>query len=158
MRPLKARPCLQCIGYSATSPPNGLTRSESLHWRGRPTSDCCKGAFPGFCMEFPLASRTSLTPKGYPPEWDSPIFENNLPSSSAAVVEWLGIGGWVCDGKNRHVQARVLFPGEDAQPVEPCTHSGWVVERFCGGHCRWVCAAAVGTRTNGSVIRPAAIC
>jgi Asp-tRNA(Asn)/Glu-tRNA(Gln) amidotransferase A subunit family amidase len=93
-----------------------------------------------------------------PTEHGTPIFEGHRPSTNAACVQRLvGAGGYVF-GKTVTTPFAFLDPGKTRNPWNaahtPGGSSSGSAAAVAAGHV----AGAIGTQTNGSVIRPAAFC
>jgi amidase len=88
----------------------------------------------------------------------SSIFEGHLPSADAACVERLKRAGGYVFGKTVTTAFAFLDPGKTRNPWNPAhTPGGSSSGSAAAVAARQVCAA-IGTQTNGSVIRPAAFC
>jgi Asp-tRNA(Asn)/Glu-tRNA(Gln) amidotransferase A subunit family amidase len=106
----------------------------------------------------PVGIKDVFDTAGIPTECGSAAFAGNLPSSDAAAVSALTrAGAWVL-GKTVTAELAYFFPGPTTNP--------WDATRTPGGSSMGSAAAvaaglvplAIGTQTNGSVIRPAAFC
>jgi Asp-tRNA(Asn)/Glu-tRNA(Gln) amidotransferase A subunit family amidase len=106
----------------------------------------------------PVAVKDIIDTAGEPTECGSPILAGRLPWHDAAVVTQLRQAGAVIFGKTVTTEYAYFNPGPTRNPHDP--------ERTPGGSSSGSAAAvaagmvplAVGTQTNGSVIRPAAFC
>ena len=95
---------------------------------------------------------------GIPTEYGSPIFAGRLPRRNAMAVRRLEAAGAVVFGKTVTAELAYFAPGPTTNP--------WNFDRTPGGSSMGSAAAvaagvvpiAIGTQTNGSVIRPAAFC
>jgi Asp-tRNA(Asn)/Glu-tRNA(Gln) amidotransferase A subunit family amidase len=95
---------------------------------------------------------------GVPTEYGSPIFAGHVPRHNAIAVRRLEAAGAVVLGKTVTAEFAYFAPGPTTNP--------WNFERTPGGSSMGSAAAvaarvvpaAIGTQTNGSVIRPAAFC
>ena len=93
-----------------------------------------------------------------PTEYGTPLHRGRQPDSDAAVVARLRQAGAVIMGKTVCTELAVYAPGKTRNPHDP--------ERTPGGSSSGSAAAvaarmvplAVGTQTNGSMIRPASYC
>jgi Asp-tRNA(Asn)/Glu-tRNA(Gln) amidotransferase A subunit family amidase len=93
-----------------------------------------------------------------PTEMGSPAFVGNQPGKNAAIVERILAAGGYALGKTATTEFAFMHPAETRNP--------WNVRHTPGGSSSGSAAAvaaghvpvAVGTQTNGSVIRPAAFC
>ena len=95
---------------------------------------------------------------GIPTECGSALFSGRVPERSATLVERLEADGAIVLGKTVTTECAYFHPGPTRNP--------WDVRRTSGGSsmgsaaavAMGVLPAAVGSQTNGSVIRPAAFC
>jgi Asp-tRNA(Asn)/Glu-tRNA(Gln) amidotransferase A subunit family amidase len=95
---------------------------------------------------------------GIPTEYGSTIFAGRVPGRSALPVERIEAAGGVVFGKTVTSELAYYAPGPTRNP--------WNLERTPGGSSMGSAAAvaagivpaAIGTQTNGSLIRPAAFC
>lgn len=115
-------------------------------------------AHPGPLQGVPVGVKDIIDTAGIPTECGSALFGGRVPDRSAAVVERLEAAGAVIVGKTVTAELAYFTPGPTRNP--------WNLERTPGGSSMGSAAAvaagmlelAVGTQTNGSVIRPAAFC
>ena len=93
-----------------------------------------------------------------PTEMGSPIFVGNQPKQNAAVVDKLIAAGGYALGKTATTEFAFLHPAETRNPWNhahtPGGSSSGSAAAVALGHV----PVAIGTQTNGSVIRPAAFC
>jgi Asp-tRNA(Asn)/Glu-tRNA(Gln) amidotransferase A subunit family amidase len=106
----------------------------------------------------PIGIKDTMATAGIPTRMGSAIFESHIPTQSATVVHKLERAGALIFGKTVTTEFAFLTPGKTRNP--------WNLEHTPGGsssgsaaavaaHC---IPAALGTQTQGSVIRPAAYC
>jgi Asp-tRNA(Asn)/Glu-tRNA(Gln) amidotransferase A subunit family amidase len=93
-----------------------------------------------------------------PTEMGSPVFVGNQPARNARLVERIVAAGGYALGKTATTEFAFMHPAETRNPWDP-THtpggsSSGSAAAVAAGHV----PVAVGTQTNGSVIRPAAYC
>jgi Asp-tRNA(Asn)/Glu-tRNA(Gln) amidotransferase A subunit family amidase len=106
----------------------------------------------------PVGIKDIVDTAGLPTEHGSALFAGRVPDTSAAVVQALERAGAVVLGKTVTAELAYFHPGPTVNP--------WHREHTSGGSSMGSAAAvgagivpaAVGTQTNGSVIRPAAFC
>lgn len=131
---------------------NALTQAAALdriRKAGRPV-----GALHGV----PVGLKDIVDTKDMPTERGTPIFAGRRPDKDAAIVERLREAGAVILGKTVSTELAFVHAGATRNPHNP--------ERTPGGSSSGSAAAvaaynvplAVGTQTNGSVIRPASFC
>ncbi len=106
----------------------------------------------------PVGVKDILDTKDMPTENGTVLHAGRQPTRDATVVRLLREAGAVILGKTVTTELAVYFPGKTRNPHDP--------ERTPGGSSSGSAAAvaacmvplAIGTQTNGSVIRPAAYC
>lgn len=106
----------------------------------------------------PVALKDIIDTKEYPTERGTPIFAGRRPTKDAAVGERLRDAGAVILGKTKTTEVAFVHPTDTVNP-----HN---LEYGPGGSSSGSAAAvaahqvplALGTQTNGSVIRPASFC
>ena len=106
----------------------------------------------------PVGLKDIVDTKDMPTERGTPIFVGRRPESDAAIVERLREAGAVLLGKTVSTELAFVHAAETRNPHDP--------ERTPGGSSSGSAAAvaaynvplAIGTQTNGSVIRPASFC
>ncbi len=106
----------------------------------------------------PVGIKDIIDTADYPTENGSPLFAGRRPFHDASVVAKLRVAGAIIFGKTVTTEFAFYHPGKTRNPRDP--------ERTPGGSSSGSAAAvaagmlplAIGTQTNGSVIRPAAFC
>jgi Asp-tRNA(Asn)/Glu-tRNA(Gln) amidotransferase A subunit family amidase len=106
----------------------------------------------------PVAIKDIIDTADYPTEFGSPIFAGRQPHRDAAIVSKLRSAGAVIIGKTVTTEFAYYSPGKTRNPHD--------VERTPGGSSSGSAAAvaagmvplAIGSQTNGSIIRPASFC
>src|SRR5687767_12575234 len=106
----------------------------------------------------PVGVKDIVDTAGIPTECGSALFAGRVPERSAPLVERLEADGALMLGKTVTTECAYFHPGPTRNP--------WDVRRTSGGSSMGSAAAvamgllpaAVGSQTNGSVIRPAAFC
>ncbi len=88
----------------------------------------------------------------------SPIFEGHLPSRDAACVTRLKAAGAFVFGKTVTTPFAFLDPGKTRNPWDPAHTPGGSSSGSAAAVAVGHVTAAIGTQTNGSIIRPAAYC
>ena len=110
------------------------------------------------CTAFRSRSRTSSTPPTIRTECGSPLLKGRQPMRDAAAVSRLRAAGAVIIGKTVSTEFAYFHPGPTRNPHD--------LERTPGGSSSGSAAAvaagmvplAIGSQTNGSMIRPASFC
>jgi Asp-tRNA(Asn)/Glu-tRNA(Gln) amidotransferase A subunit family amidase len=88
----------------------------------------------------------------------SPAFAGHIPNASARVVERLAAQGGFVMGKTVTTECAFLTPGKTRNPWNPVHTPGGSSSGSAAAVAAGFVPAALGTQTNGSVIRPAAYC
>ncbi len=112
----------------------------------------------GAVMRVPIAVKDIFDTAGAPTERGSALYAGRIAQSDAAVVRNLRAAGAVIVGKTVTAELAFYHPGPTLNP--------WDLSRTPGGSSMGSAAAvaagvvpmAVGSQTNGSIIRPAAFC
>ena len=131
---------------------NALAQARACdEWRrsGRPT---------GPLHGVPVAVKDLIDTADYPTECGSPFLSGRRPRTDATVVSRLRAAGAVIIGKAVTTEFAYYHPGKTRNPRD--------LERTPGGSSSGSAAAvaagmvpvAIGTQTNGSIIRPASFC
>jgi Asp-tRNA(Asn)/Glu-tRNA(Gln) amidotransferase A subunit family amidase len=99
-----------------------------------------------------------IATRALPTAMGSPVYVDHRPAADAAVVERLIDAGGYVFGKTVTTELAFMHPGKTRNPWNaahtPGGSSSGSAAAVAAGH---VCAA-LGTQTNGSIIRPAAYC
>lgn len=112
----------------------------------------------GALQGIPVGVKDIIDVQGVPTRMGTCVFEDYQPTMSARVVRRLNEAGAVILGKTVTAELAYKAPGK--------THNPWNLAHTPGGSSSGSAAAvaarfvpaAIGTQTNGSVIRPAAFC
>lgn len=95
---------------------------------------------------------------GIPTRMGSVIYKDNIPQTSAVVVQRLEAAGAFVLGKTVTTEFAYFTPGKTRNPWHPDHTPGGSSSGSAAGVALGFFPAAIGTQTNGSVIRPAAFC
>lgn len=133
-------------------------KSEAALERARAADRQREAGKLGALLGIPLGIKDIIDVQGIPTRMGSPVFEDYVPTLSARVVQRLHEAGAVILGKTVTAELAYFAPGK--------THNPWNLAHTPGGSSSGSAAAvaacfvpaAIGTQTNGSVIRPAAFC
>jgi Asp-tRNA(Asn)/Glu-tRNA(Gln) amidotransferase A subunit family amidase len=106
----------------------------------------------------PVGIKDIIATRGIPTRMGSPVFADNVPSESAAVVQRVEHEGGLVFGKTVTAELAYYHPGETANPWNPVHTPGGSSMGSAAAVAAGIVPAALGTQTNGSVIRPAAFC
>jgi len=116
------------------------------------------GGAPGPLQGVPLGIKDIFATAGIPTEMGSPAFAGYIPELSARVVERLEAQGAFVMGKTVTTECAFLHPGKTRNPWNPVHTPGGSSSGSAAAVAAGFVPAALGTQTNGSVIRPAAYC
>lgn len=106
----------------------------------------------------PVVVKDIICTRGIPTEMGSPLYAGHVPETSARVVEKLeAAGAWVL-GKSVTTEFAYLTPGKTRNPWNPAHTPGGSSMGSAAAVAAGFAPAALGTQTNGSIIRPAAFC
>ena len=106
----------------------------------------------------PLGIKDIFDTRGIPTELGSPLFKGNVPQASAQVVEKLEQAGGFVMGKTVTAEFAFLTPGKTRNTWNPAHTPGGSSSGSAAAVSAGFVPAALGTQTNGSIIRPAAFC
>jgi len=93
-----------------------------------------------------------------PTEMGSPAFVGNRPAKNARLVERIVAAGGYAFGKTATAEFAFMHPAETRNPWNPRHTPGGSSSGSAAAVAAGHVPVAVGTQTNGSVIRPAAFC
>ena len=93
-----------------------------------------------------------------PTTMGSPIFADHRPSSDATCIERIKAAGAFVFGKTVTTPFAFMDPGKTRNPWDPAHTPGGSSSGSAAAVAVGHVTAAIGTQTNGSVIRPAAYC
>lgn len=113
-------------------------------------SDCLRG--------IPLGVKDVIDTAGIPTECGTPALKGRVPQKSAAIVRKLEAAGGIMLGKTVTAEMAFYYPGPTHNPWNPRHTPGGSSSGSAAAVAAGFVPAALGTQTNGSVIRPAAFC
>src|SRR5206468_2965766 len=116
------------------------------------------GAPVGRLEGIPIGVKDIFDTAGLPTENGSALFEGRIPEKSAAVVRAAESAGAIVLGKTITAELAYLTPGPTRNPWDPERTPGGSSMGSAAAVSAGVLPAAIGSQTNGSVIRPAAFC
>lgn len=116
------------------------------------------GRTPGALHGMPIGVKDIIATRGVPTGMGSPIYSDYVPEQNAEVVDRLQSAGAFAVGKTVTTEFAFLVPSKTRNPWNSAhtpggSSSGSAAAVACG-----MAPAAIGTQTNGSIIRPAAFC
>lgn len=112
----------------------------------------------GALLGIPLGIKDIIDVQNVPTRMGSSVFDDYLPSISARVVRRLDEAGAVMLGKTVTAELAYYAPGKTCNPWNPSHTPGGSSSGSAAAVAARFVPAALGTQTNGSVIRPAAFC
>ncbi|MFO1318018.1 MAG: amidase [Burkholderiales bacterium] len=132
----------------------GALRAARAADRRRGAQSSRVDALPGI----PVGIKDIIDVAGMPTRMGSPIYADHWPRASARLVERLARSGAIPLGKAVTTEFAFMAPSRTRNPWNAAhtpggSSSGSAAAVACG-----MVPAALGTQTNGSVIRPAAFC
>jgi Asp-tRNA(Asn)/Glu-tRNA(Gln) amidotransferase A subunit family amidase len=93
-----------------------------------------------------------------PTEFGSPLWAGRAPRRDAAAVAHLRAAGAVIMGKTVTTEYAYFHPGKTRNPHDPERTPGGSSSGSAAAVASFMVPGAIGSQTNGSVIRPAAYC
>lgn len=106
----------------------------------------------------PVGIKDIIETQGIPTTMGSPIFADHVPARSAALVRRAEAAGAFVLGKTVTTEFAFYTPGKTRNPWNPAHTPGGSSSGSAAAVAMGFLPGAVGTQTNGSVIRPAAFC
>lgn len=106
----------------------------------------------------PVGVKDIIDTAGIPTRMGSPAYADNVPRMSAAVVRRFEAAGGFVLGKTVTAELAYYAPGPTRNPWNPAHTPGGSSSGSAAAVAAGCVPVALGTQTNGSVIRPAAFC
>ena len=106
----------------------------------------------------PVGIKDIIDTSDYPTENGTVLHEGRTPSRDAAVISMLRAAGAIILGKTVTTELATYAPGKTRNPHNPDHTPGGSSSGSAAAVAAGMVPLAVGTQTNGSVIRPAAFC
>jgi Asp-tRNA(Asn)/Glu-tRNA(Gln) amidotransferase A subunit family amidase len=106
----------------------------------------------------PVGLKDVIDTAGVPTECGAALFNGRVPQTSASVALRLEAAGALILGKTVTAECAFFHPGPTRNPWNPSRTSGGSSMGSAAAVAAGIVPAALGTQTNGSVIRPAAFC
>ena len=106
----------------------------------------------------PVAIKDIFDTIDFPTECGSPLFAGRRPERDATTVARLRAAGAVIAGKTVTTECAFYFPGATRNPHDLTRTPGGSSSGSAAAVAAGMVPVALGTQTNGSVIRPAAFC
>ena len=117
-----------------------------------------RGSSLGRLHGVPIGLKDIIDTALVPTEHGFPMFAGRVPGKSATLVDLLQQQGAVIMGKTVTAPLATLMPGKTANPHNTAHTPGGSSSGSAAAVAAFMVPGAVGTQTNGSVIRPAAFC
>src|SRR5262249_53297454 len=106
----------------------------------------------------PVAIKDIIDTADYPTECGSPLAAGRRTRHDATVVAKLRAAGAVIIGKTVTTEFAYFHPGPRRDPLDPARTAGGWSSGAAAAVAAHMVPLALGSQTNGSVIRPAAFC
>ena len=106
----------------------------------------------------PVAIKDIFDTGDMPTELGSPLWAGRMPRRDAAAVARLRAHGAVIMGKTVTTEYAYFHPGKTRNPHDPSRTPGGSSSGSAAAVAAHMVPGAIGSQTNGSVIRPAAFC
>jgi Asp-tRNA(Asn)/Glu-tRNA(Gln) amidotransferase A subunit family amidase len=106
----------------------------------------------------PIGIKDIFDTGDYPTEFGSPLWAGRTPRRDAAAVARLRAAGAVILGKTVTTEYAYRTPGKTRNPHDPERTPGGSSSGSAAAVAAFMVPGAIGSQTNGSVIRPAAFC
>jgi Asp-tRNA(Asn)/Glu-tRNA(Gln) amidotransferase A subunit family amidase len=116
------------------------------------------GAAPGALFGVPVGIKDIFATADMPTENGSHLHAGRRPEADAAVVERLRAAGAVILGKTVTTEFATFEPGKTSNPHDPARTPGGSSSGSAAAVAAGMLPMALGSQTNGSVIRPASYC
>lgn len=122
---------------------------DSIRQSGRPL---------GMLHGVPVGLKDIIDTRDYPTENGSPIFAGRKPEADARLADHLRNAGAVILGKTVTTEFAYMHPAETRNPHDLAHIPGGSSSGSAAAVAAFQVPLAIGTQTNGSVIRPASFC
>lgn len=106
----------------------------------------------------PVGVKDVFDTKGMPTEYGTVLHAGRRPAEDASAVAQLIEAGAVILGKTVTTELAVYSPGKTRNPIDPERTPGGSSSGSAAAVASFMVPLAIGTQTNGSVIRPASFC
>jgi len=122
---------------------------DDIRMRGRPI---------GSLHGIPVGLKDIIDTKSLPTECGTPVHQGRQPEQDATIVNRLHEEGAVILGKTVSTELAFVHPAETCNPHNPEHTPGGSSSGSAAAVAGYHVPLAIGTQTNGSVIRPASFC
>jgi len=117
-----------------------------------------RGEDPGLLAGVPIGVKDIFDTAGIPTERGSALFAGRVPDATAEVVLALEAAGAIVLGKTVTAELAFYHSGPTTNPHDPSRTPGGSSMGSAAAVAAGIIPAAVGSQTNGSIVRPAAFC
>jgi Asp-tRNA(Asn)/Glu-tRNA(Gln) amidotransferase A subunit family amidase len=142
----------QVQAWAHLDPEHALNQARALDLERK------KGGPLGRLHGVPIAVKDVFDTGDLPTELGSPIYAGRTPRRDAACVARLRAAGAVVLGKTVTTEFAYFHPGKTRNPHDPARTPGGSSSGSAAAVAAMMALGAIGSQTNGSVIRPAAFC
>ena len=138
----------------------GVSRPRPCAARRRkpPTHAAARARRSGPLHGVPVGIKDIFDTGDMPTEFGSPLWAGRTPRRDAAAVARLRAAGAVIMGKTVTTEYAYFHPGKTRNPHDPARTPGGSSSGSAAAVAAAMVPGAIGSQTNGSVIRPAAFC
>ena len=112
----------------------------------------------GLMHGLPVGIKDVVDTSDQPTRYGSPIHANHRPGADAGAVAMLRAAGGLVAGKTVTTELAVYAPNKTRNPHDPGRTPGGSSSGSAAAVAAGMVPLAIGTQTNGSVIRPASFC
>ena len=137
------------VHFDAAAARNGAERADKQRELGGP---------PGPLHGLPVAVKDIIDTADYPTEHGGEIYRGRQPERDATIVTRLRAAGAVVTGKTVTSQYALFVPGPTRNPRDLTRTPGGSSSGSAAAVAAGFVPVALGTQTNGSIIRPASYC
>ena len=135
-----------------------LDRARALRLADEADAALSAGRDLGLLHGVPIGVKDIFDTAGIPTENGSPLYAGRVPDRSAAAVRALEAAGAIVIGKTVTTELAFFHPGPTRNPHDPARTPGGSSMGSAAAVADGMIPGAIGSQTNGSVIRPATFC
>ena len=135
-----------------------LDREHALRQAEAADDHRIRGKHTGPLHGVPVGIKDIFDTSDYGTEFGSPLWAGRTPRKDAAAVARLRAAGAVILGKTVTTEYAYFSPGKTRNPHDPERTPGGSSSGSAAAVAAFMVPGAIGSQTNGSVIRPAAYC
>lgn len=146
----RCNPVIQAFTHTNLDKARELADQSTARYRSGSTLSPIDG--------MPVGVKDIIDTADMPTQMNSPIYEGHYPKSDAAAVRALYEGGAIPVGKTVTTEFAIGVSGPTVNPHNTEHSPGGSSSGSAAGTAAGMFAAALGTQTQGSIIRPASFC